>query len=555
MSPLNDSDIAGSIIHFPDIKLSHAVLVGSAVISYALAYKLWLYPLFFSPLRNLPGPPLGHPIFGQSLTVINNEVGIPQREWIKQYGPVVRTIGPIGIERLMFLKPEALHKILVKDWVDYPRPGFLRKILGLVTGYGLLTVTGDEHRQMRKAMNPAFSIQNLMAQTDMYYDAINGLVQVIASELEAQEKSEQGKVIPVYEWMSKVTLDIICETAFGYKSDSIHNPHNELAEAYEALVNLQSSANIAKLIIAISVPGVSAFLLSDVGYRFRNFFRISRFTADISTVLGAMHTIKRISRQMLDEKIRESLDSGIAAGDSELHGKKDIMSILVRARTSESEGAYKMSDKAMINQVLTFLGAGHETTASGLAWTLWLLAKDQESQQKLREEVQPVFANNSRPDYKTLRDMKWLDCVVMESLRVMPPVPLTVRKAAKTDYIEGVLVPKGTFFWIPIRPVNTWKEIWGEDAEEFHPARWLNLPKDYHPSFSLLSFIAGPHACIGKTMAIIEMKAVLAALVANFQFEPAYEGQKAKPAAAITMKPTDGMPLNVKKVPFMSRQS
>ncbi|KAL0571358.1 hypothetical protein V5O48_008331 [Marasmius crinis-equi] len=135
----------------------------------------------------------------------------------------------------------------------------------------------------------------------------------------------------------------------------------------------------------------------------------------------------------------------------------------------------------------------------------------------------------------------------MESLRVMPPVPLTVRKAAKTDYVEGILVPKGTLLWIPIRVVNTWKGIWGEDAEEFRPDRWLNLPKDYHPSFSLLSFIAGPHACIGKTMAIIEMKAVLAALIAEFQFEPAYEGQKAHPAAAITMKPTDGMPLKVKR--------
>ena len=99
---------------------------------------------------------------------------------------------------------------------------------------------------------------------------------------------------------------------------------------------------------------------------------------------------------MLSEKMRESLDSGIAEGDSELHGKKDIMSILVRARISETEGQYKMSDEAMMNQVLTFLGAGHETTgryyllplflvsgltctlmitlASGLAWVrLWFL--------------------------------------------------------------------------------------------------------------------------------------------------------------------------------------
>ncbi|KAL0573760.1 hypothetical protein V5O48_008203 [Marasmius crinis-equi] len=373
---------------------SNVLLFSIGMVSSYAAYQLYFRPFFFSPLRHVPGPPLGHPIFGQSPTIINSESGIPQREWAKKYGPI----------------PEPLHKLLVKDWLDYPRPGFLRKILGLVTGHGLLTVTGEDHKQMRKAMNPAFSIPNLTAQTYMYYDPIQGLLEVIANKL--GEKSNDGQVIPVYEMMSKVTLDIICETAFGYRTDSIHNPHNELAEAYESLVNLQSGPNIAKLILAMSVPGVSTFLLSDFGYKYRNIFQVTRLTSEIATVLGAMHTIKRISRTMLSEKVHEALESGVTGADSELHGKKDIMSILVRARTSESEGQYKMSDEAMVDQVLTFLGAGHETTASGLAWTLWLLAKHPASQDKLRAEVGPVFAQDNRPDYKTLKDLKWLDCVV-----------------------------------------------------------------------------------------------------------------------------------------------
>lgn len=69
----------------------------------------------------MPGPPLGNLILGQSPHIIRNEVGIPQREWVKQYGPIIRIVGPVGIERVMFLKPEALHQIMVKDWLDYPR--------------------------------------------------------------------------------------------------------------------------------------------------------------------------------------------------------------------------------------------------------------------------------------------------------------------------------------------------------------------------------------------------------------------------------------------------
>jgi len=227
------------------------------------------------------------------------------------------------------------------------------------------------------------------------------------------------------------------------------------------------------------------------------------------------------------------------------------MSILVRARKADLDsktGGYAMSDEAMMDQVLTFLGAGHETTASGLAWTLWLLAKDPKSQQKLRDEVTSLYAETPRPDYRALKDLQWLDCVVQESLRLMPPVPMTFRKAGKTDYIDGVLVPKGTLFYIPIRVINTWKEVWGDDAEEFNPGRWLNLPPKYNSTFSSLSFLAGPHACIGKTMAIVEMKAVLSALIANFEFEPAHAGQVPQPTAAVTMKPLDNMPLRVRRV-------
>ncbi|KAF8974541.1 cytochrome P450 [Flammula alnicola] len=504
--------------------------------AYLIMHQLFFWPYFLSPLRNVPGPPLGNPLLGQSPIIIKSETGIPQREWVKQHGPVVRVVGPIGIERLIFMKPEALHQILVKDWLDYPRPNFLRNILGLATGYGLLTVTGNDHKQMRKAMNPAFSIPNLMSQIPMYFEPIDGLVNILNEELDAEKHPERGKEIHVYEWMSKVTLDIICETAFGYKADSLHNPHNELAEAYELLLSLQSGPNLAKLILLVSLPGWPRLLASDWAYHHRHWLAKIPFFSAVSQFIDAMYRIRKLSLRMLDEKMK---DSNLILNDSD--AKRDIMSILVRARKGSS-----MEGKEVIQ--LTFLGAGHETTASGLTWTLWHLSNNPEVQRRLREELMPVFAENAHPDYRTLKDLQFLDCVVMESLRVMPPVPMTVRVAAKTDYIDGMLVPKGTLFYIPIRVVNTWKDIWGEDAEQFNPQRWLNLPKNYHPAFSMLSFIAGPHACIGKTMSIIEMKAVLAALIVNFEFEPAFAGQVAKPAAAITIKPTDGMPLHIRRV-------
>ncbi|KAF8966821.1 cytochrome P450 [Flammula alnicola] len=524
--------------------------LSTAWLSWKILYRLFLYPRFFSPLRSVPGPPLGDLLVGQFGTIIKGEAGIPQRAWVKEYGPVVRVVGPIGIERLIFMKPEAIQKILVSDWVDYPRPQFMRDVLATVAGYGLLTVTGNEHKQMRKAMNPAFSLPNLIARNDMYYDSIEGLINIMNAQIDSEKDPRNGKELLMYEWLGKATLDVICETAFGYRSDSLHNPHNELAEAYEYLTSAQtgstSGPNLARFIAVVSLPGAMRLISSNWATKHRHWFTKFSLTEQLDPLLASMDRIRRVSAAMLEEKMR---DSTISVSDSE--AKRDIMSLLVRARKADMDSkasGYAMSDEAMMDQVLTFLGAGHETTASGLAWTLWLLAKDPQAQQKLRDEVSPVFAETARPGYRDLKDLQWLDCVIQESLRLMPPVPMTFRQAAKTDYIEGILVPKGTLFYIPIRVINTWKEVWGEDAEEFNPARWMKLPPKYNSSYSTLSFLAGPHACIGKTMSIIEMKAVLGALIANFEFEPAYEGQVPQPTAAVTMKPKDNMPLRVRRV-------
>lgn len=506
-------------------------------------YWLIVYPRFFSPLRHLPGPPVGEPILGQARKIFSTQVGMAAREWINEYGSIVRAVGPVGLERLIFITPEGLHQIMSRP-LDCPRPLYLRNFFELITGRGLLTVMGDEHKQMRRVMNPAFSLQNLMAQTDMYYEPITNLVNIISTKPDLN--GGKGAVLPMYEWLSKVTLDIICETAFGYHADSLNNPHDELAEAYETLLNLQTGQNMFRFVFAMTLPGGPRFLSSDFAYKYRAFFKYTRFFAPFTELLDSMHRIRKISRQILSEKIKDLEESGISADD--MHAKRDIMSLLMRARANDTEQrGYAMSDNIMVDQVLTFLGAGHETTASGLTWTLWLLANNKEYQSRLRDEVTPVFQENSRPDYRTLNGLEWLDCVIMESLRVMPPIPTTIRKTATTDYIDGVLVPEGTLLQICIRQINTWKHVWGEDAEEFRPERWFNLPKAYNPSYSHLSFLSGPHSCIGKTMAIIEMKAVLASLILNFDFDPAYPGQEAKPASAITMKPTDGMPLIVRR--------
>ncbi|THH17045.1 hypothetical protein EW146_g3696 [Bondarzewia mesenterica] len=505
-------------------------------------YQIVLYPHVLSPLHRVPSPPLDSYLLGHFPAIMRSEAGIIQREWVKQHGPTVRAIGPVGIERLIMLKPEAQQKILVSDWMEYPRPAFMRSILGLAAGYGLLTVTGNEHKQMRKVMNPAFSISNLMAQTDLYYDSTEVLIEILNTELSSERDLSQGKVFPIYEWMSKVTLDIICDTAFGYRSNSLRDPHNELTEAL--LIGGECSGpNISLMVLLVSIPGLPQLMNSEWGYKHRHWLSYWSLFAPAATFIDSVYRIRKISARILKNKIAEA--QAVCLKDTV--AKKDIMSLLVRARKVEEHGReeddYKLTDEALVDQVLTFLGAGHETTASGLSWTLWLLANDPATQSKLRAEVSPLLERNPRPDYRSLKDLKLLDCVVMESLRLLPPVPMTFRQAAKSDWVDG--------YWVP-------KDSCGQYVEGSLGRRRGGLPpravdvvvrvRTGTAGFTFMSFIAGPHACIGRTMSIVEMKAVLATLIAKFEFEPAYEGQIAKPTAAVTMKPADNMPLLIKRV-------
>ncbi|TDL17333.1 cytochrome P450 [Rickenella mellea] len=524
--------------------LHSVILVFSLFVAYKVFRQLILWPYFLSPLRSAPGPPLGNPIFGQFPSILRSKPGVVHSKWAKEHGPTVRVVGPFGMEKMMYMNPEALHKILVSDWVEYPRPEFMRRVLGVTAGWGLLTTTGDEHRQMRKAMNPAFSIANLTAQTDMYYEPIYGLLDILRQEIQSSTDPSTGKVFHIYEWLSKATLDIICLTAFGYKTDSLHNPDNELADAYHKLIELQSMPNLVLFISLITVPGFLRLMKTEWMYEHRSWLTLIRGLSPAATLIESMHRINNVASQILSEKTSEA--SAVMSGDTA--SKRDIMSLLVQARKREVGEGYRLSDADMIEQVLTFLGAGHETTASGLAWTLWLLAEHPSVQTKLRAEVTSLISSNAKPDFRALKQMEYLDAVIMESLRVLPPVPMTLRKAGKSDFVDGVFVPKGTLLYIAISVVNKFKGFWGDDAEDFRPERWFDLPKCYNQHFSLLTFIAGPHHCIGRTMAITEMKAVVAILIANLHFEPAFDGQIIQPTAAVTMKPDDNLPLRVRLV-------
>lgn len=154
----------------------------------------------------------------------------------------------------------------------------------------------------------------------------------------------------------------------------------------------------------------------------------------------------------------------------------------------------------MTNQVMTFLGAGHDTTATSAAWTLMLLAKRPEIQKKLRDEIRTMmpflFDEALRKDPNMLETqgdvdlLPYLEDVCKESLRYIPSIPMTVRKTIEDDTLGGFFIPAGTTVYLMANTINRLPMYWGETANEFNPDRWRNLPDTYTTN-AFMTFLQG----------------------------------------------------------------
>ncbi|TFK67144.1 cytochrome P450 [Pluteus cervinus] len=234
--------------------------------------------------------------------------------------------------------------------------------------------------------------------------------------------------------------------------------------------------------------------------------------------------------------------------------RRDLLSLLVRANMSKDvPESQRMSDEDVLDQVPTFLVAGHETTSTGTTWALYALCRDQEIQRKLREELLSVPTEN--PTMDELNALPYLDAVVRETLRVHTPAPSTVRIATRDDVLplskpftdkrgkvqEGISIRKGQTIMVPILAMNRAKWVWGEDAAEFRPERWESVPEAAMtiPGIwgNMMSFLGGPRACIGYRFALVEMKALLFTLVRSFEFELAVPAEDVVKRSRVVQRP------------------
>ncbi|KAF4577163.1 hypothetical protein EYR36_005150 [Pleurotus pulmonarius] len=500
------------------------------VMAVAIAvYKLCTvaYKELTSPIRSLPGPKSHSWFFGSIREAFD---GPPNAsEWVNVYGTTFQFKGPFNFARLWTIDPKAQSHVLMRNDI-YERPMPARETLSRIVGPGVLVTEGEMH----KKQNPAFGPAQIRDLTDIFVQKSIQLRDLWASE--AKRQGGTGRV-DVLSWLSRMTLDVIGLAGFNYTFDALNEnaTPNELNQAFSTIFHSGSNQRTMMLLRIISP-----------------LFRYIRTSRD-TVAEQAQVVMGRIGKELLSSSKAAVAQSEKEISDRSLRSR-NLLSLLVRANTAPGiPESHRLQDEDVLAQIPTFLVAGHETTSTATTWGLFALAQEAEIQSKLREELWSV--DTDTPSMDELNALPYLDRVVRETLRVHSPVPAIGRVATVDDEIplsqpvtdvngdvhHSIRIRKGQNVMIPISAVNLYKPIWGEDAEEFKPDRWLSPPQASSAIPGVwsnqMTFIGGPRACIGYRFSLVEMKALLFVLIRAFTFELAVPADEIIKKASIVQRP------------------
>ncbi|VDB91499.1 unnamed protein product [Peniophora sp. CBMAI 1063] len=497
-------------------------------------YRTFLSPLL-SPLRAVPGPPPQNWLYGT--VKLSRKLGqsAARAQWVQEYGPVLADWSFFGRQRLILADNRSIGHVLTNS-VDYHKPQLGRFFISQIFGEGLLSVEGHEHKRQRRVLNPAFGPAHIRELLPIFFEKSFQLRDTWKGKI--AESGSARILVDVLGNLQLTTLDIIGSAGFGLSFDALQTDE-ETKELTDALRTLTSS----------DAPGVMAVLQAIVPPL--------RHIVSLLVSIGVQLYSWLTTAHPVDATHREG-SSGVEPHRrrDDVQGK-DILSVLVRANlaTDLSENE-RLSDDAILAQIPTFLLAGHETTSSAVAWGLHSLSNDQTIQDKLRTELRDcIQAHGPTPSSEVLNSLPYLERFVREVMRLHSPVTSASRVATKDDVIptaddwvdihgvkrSGVPVVEGDTVLLPIEIINHSVAIWGPDAMDFRPERWENPPKAASAIPGVwgnsLSFLGGPHACIGFRFSLLEMKALFFTLVSTLRFQNAVAPEKVYRSLLIVARP------------------
>lgn len=433
-----------------------------------------------SAASRLPGPK-GLPLLGNFLELRRDPLSFFEH-LARHYGDTAAL--RIGPRRALFLNdPALIERILVAEHRDFPKISFIWRQFTAVLGQGLVTSHGSLWQRQRRLCAPAFTPARLAAYAEV----------MVRTTEQALDSWRVGETRDLHADMMALTLRIVAETLFGVGIEA------DILRIEAAVADL-SREMAARMVRPVLIPDAVPL----PGHR-----RYRRGLACIEDVAN------RIIRQRR---------AAPAAGHN-------LLDALIEAR---DESGAPMSDLQLRDEAVTFLLAGHETTALALTWALHLLGQNPEVSAALAAEADAVLGE--RPaTFDDLPRLMLAERVVNESLRLYPPAWLIGREAGQDFEIGGHLIRAGTPLYTSPWVLHRDPRIWAEPVS-FRPDRWDGHSERKLPRFAYMPFGGGPRVCIAQRFAVMEAVLILASLVRRYGLVPA-QGVPVVPFPSITLRP------------------
>lgn len=414
-------------------------------------------------------------------------------EVARDYGDVVRWRGFQTIYCLNH--PEYVRQVLTQSWPRYSKETIDYRVVARTLGKGLVTNDGPDWAKQRRLMQPVFANRAI----DKFDAVINDMTAQLAESWAGKRSDE---TVWLERDMSRITFQVVSRTLFGADID---DAADEMAEILHT-VNQHPLRLSSLLTLYPWLPVPSN----------RRFARI---------------------KARLDAIVDGLVDQRRAQGDQ---GRGDIVDRLLAARDADTgEG---MSREQMRDELITLLLAGHETSATALVWTYHLLGQHPDIEARLVEELDRELGGRAAQSADLPR-LPYLKQVVQESMRLYPPVWGIARRAKEETEFGGYRVPAGAYISISMYALHRHPDYW-PNADQFDPERFDVKRNEQRHSYCYIPFSAGPRACIGASMAMLEIQLVLAQLLQRFRVKPV-PGFQVVPQAVVTFKTRAGMPVTI----------
>ncbi|MBA0584506.1 cytochrome P450 94A2 [Gossypium raimondii] len=463
--------------------------------------------------------PKRYPLIGSYFDIKSNQSN--RLEWItrilKNCPSATYTLHHIlGYRQIFTANPDNVQHILKTRFNNYPKGEFFINVFFDFLGNGIFNADGEAWKFERQVSSHEFNTRSLRKFVETVVDAeLNDrLVPMLSGAVTGKT------VLDLQDVLQRFAFDNICKIAFGYDPECLlpSLPQTEFADAFEDATHLSSERFRAPITLT---------------WRIKRVFNVGsekKLKIAISQVRDFAKKIVREKKQELATK--SSLDS------------VDIISRFLNSGHSD--------ENFTTDIVISFILAGRDTTSAALTWFFWLIHKHPEVEKEILKEIKE---KSEMLVFEEVKDMAYIHASLCESMRLYPPVPTDSKRAMADDVLpDGTVVKRGSVVTYAPYAMGRMENIWGSDWEEFKPERWLQRDEAGKWSFvgrdpyTYPVFQAGPRICLGKEMAFLQMKRVVAGTLRRFKVVPAVEeGFQPVFVAYMTSKMKGGFPVKVEE--------